>query len=664
VAKRSRPTARPSSPSGRSAPSAKGRGGLSGAFAGLGVLLVWALILGVPLIVTPTAVESFRLPKRMLAEWLGLASLLALSLSAALAPSSVGAAGERDGGRATPFWRRSAFLAVAPLTLVASVGLLTSGHAEHVRAALPDLWIGAACLVGWSWALSSERLERLLAGLGIPGALLAGLAILQFHDLYRPFAFSRGEETARLGVTSLAGNAGDLGAFLVLPVLVAQWRLAGGGGRRGQRGARGRLAVLLWAFVLVVCLYGVAVTQTLTVLAAVLAGSALFWLVRLPRRKAFAAVGGAIALAAVLALTVAPLRSRIAGEVGALREGRINQALTGRLDGWRTAWWMLEEHPVVGVGHGAYRSEFARAKLALIERGVPFYRGHVDPFFANAHNEILEAGAEWGLLGWLALGWGLWFLGRAAVRGFRAGSEEDETSGDGAAIRGRRADRALALGGLASVAVLSLGQFPFRIALAAYPALLLMAWVFRRADDREIDTATAAETAGARGGRFGRWLAWGAALVLVWALIDQTGRWRDLVAASKRLRVVEAVTAQAMASGGKVPDRVIGGSVRLLRQAERLDPSDVAVQAGLAGQYLLAGSPLRAEDALRRALKLEARPELYLNLGRALLAQGDREAAREAFTDAVRLAPRLLRQVPASLRPAIRRATLPPRAES
>lgn len=599
----------------------------------LGTLLVWVLILTVPLIIVPTAVDTFRLPKRMLAEWLGLASLLAFCLAAAL----------RRGGKGTVPWRSRAFLALAPMTVVATVGLLVTTHPEHVWEGLLDLWIGVACLVGWSLALVPDRLEKLLGGLSIPATLLAGFGILQFHDLYRPFAFTRGEEAARLGITSLGGNAGDLAAFLVLPVLVAQWRLA-------HRAGRGRR--LLWAAVLLVCLYGLAVTQTLTALAAVLAGSALFWLMRLSFRRAVGAVAAAAVAAVLLVVVVTPLRDRVSSGMERLREGQINQVLSGRLDGWRTALWMLEEHPVLGVGQGAYRAEFATAKLALIDRGVPFYKRHVDPFFANAHNEILEAGAEWGILGWLALAWGLWVLVRAVRTAF--GGAPPGPPGKG------RENLAFATGALTALAVLAVGQFPFRLALVAFPSLLLLAWVFRAADER----APAAESTGEQSRPDSaklRWLAWGGAAVLALALVGQSGRWADRIGASKRLRVVEAVTAQATSGGRRVPPRVLSGSVRLLRQAEQQAPADVAVRTALAGQALLAGEPHRAEELYERALALEPRPEIYLNLGRARLAAGDRSGAVDAFRDAVRLAPRLQRKVPQTMRGEIRRRAAPKR---
>jgi tetratricopeptide (TPR) repeat protein len=599
-------------------------------FSALGTLLLWALILLVPVVIAPTAANTFRLPKLMLAEWLGLASLLGLALGAVFGR-------RRPAQLPAPWWSR-ALVACAPVAVVVTLGLAVTDHPEHVRQALADLWIGIACLVGWSLALPSRTLERALAGFAIPGALLAGLGILQFHGIYRPFAFTGGEEADRLGVSSLAGNTGDLAAFLVLPALVAQWRVAEAGARRRDR--------VLWAAVLVLCCYGVAVTQTLTALAALLAGSALLWSLRLPWRKAVASLGALAVAAVVLLLVVAPVRQRLDRVVDRVTEGRLGSALSGRLDGWKAALWMVAEHPVLGVGHGAYRAEFVPAKLALLERGAKLYGHQRDPFFANAHNELLEVGAEWGVLGWIALAWALWMLVLAALRGM----------GEGPASR-----RGFALGALASFAVLSVGQFPFRLAIAAYPALVLMAWIFRTADeeapapggapDEEASRPDRGRLASRVGGRLGvRLGAGGLAAVLAVALVGQTGRWIDRVGASKRLRVVEAMTARATAAAGQVPPEVIRGNVRLLQRARELDPSDVAAPSGLAAQYLLSGNAARAEELYLEALALEPRPELYLNLGRARLATGEREAAIEVLRVAVRLNPSLRSEIPRTIK--------------
>jgi O-antigen ligase len=101
-----------------------------------------------------------------------------------------------------------------------------------------------------------------------------------------------------------------------------------------------------------------------------------------------------------------------------------------------------------------------------MDRGVAFYRDQTLGF-GNAHNEYLEVGAEWGIPGLLALPWGLLVLIQALRK----------TGGGG--------ERALAWAGTAALATLSLGDFPFQIALVAYPALLFLSWVLRTDTPRE-----------------------------------------------------------------------------------------------------------------------------------------------------------------------------------
>jgi O-antigen ligase len=214
------------------------------------------------------------------------------------------------------------------------------------------------------------------------------------------------------------------------------------------------------AAALALCLYSLALTQTLASLAAVAAGAVVLALLKLPRRKVLAGLAGAAVVATVLVLAVAPLRVRVAGKLQGLAEGDLNEVLTGRLDGWRAALWMMREHPLAGVGHGAYLPEYVPAKLALLDRGVEFLPGQLTPVFDNAHNELLNAGAEWGIPGLLALAWGLW------VVVFHAGRRESD-------------DRALVWSGLTALGVLSLAYFPFHVAMVAFPALLFLAWVLQ-----------------------------------------------------------------------------------------------------------------------------------------------------------------------------------------
>ena len=96
-------------------------------------------------------------------------------------------------------------------------------------------------------------------------------------------------------------------------------------------------------------------------------------------------------------------------------------------------------------------------------------------------------------------------------------------------------------------------------------------------------------------------------------------------------------------------------NLKLLQNAERLAPADSRLALARGSQFLLLDRPREAAAAYREALAVEARPEIYLNLGRALAAAGDRQAAAESFHRAETLAPWLSSRVPAELRRRSRR---------
>lgn len=582
-------------------------------------VLVWALLLVPPFVVRPSLADAFDLPKLMLSEVLALASLIPLAGRLA-----AGAAG----------WRASwAVRAALPAAAVATVGWAFSASPAHTRDALADLWIGAACLIAWSAALEPARLRRLLSGLTVPGSALAVLAIAQFHGLYRPFEFAAGEEGARLGVTSLAGNPGVLADYLVLPALAAQWLLARWWRRRPPAAAAAGLALAL-------CLYALAVTQTVTALAALAVGSAALWLAVLPRRRALAAlaVAGGLLLAAIG--LVSPLRQKVSATAAELAAGSWGRALEGRTDGWRTAAFMAVDRPLTGVGHGAYAAEFADAKLTLTDRGTAFFRGQKLPTFANAHNEYLEVAAEWGLPGALALGWALWVL-IARLRRRLAGGPADEES---AATDEGAVDAGLALGGSVALAVMAAGHFPFRVGLVAFPALLFLAWVLAPGDPG----AAPAEGEPAVKRRPRRLVAALLAAALVLALAGQAMRAGRQIEANRILHQVEQVSLMA---AGRAPAALFWTHVRLLERARALDPADSRIPLALGSQFLLLDRPEQAVEAYREALAVAPRPEIYLNLGRAQVAAGDVEGARESFRRAVVLDPRQRPLVPRELRP-------------
>ncbi len=416
----------------------------------LAIVAMWALIYTVPLLVVPGLHESFRTPKLLIGELLAIVSLIGL------APLLRGQ---------KVLWRdavcRPEVAALVPFLLLSAVSLATTAHPLHTRDALGSLAIGAACLIGWTGGFDRAQKERFLIGSLVPAALLALLAILQVHRIWEPLRFAGIGYDARLGVTALAGNPGDLGAFLVVPCLIGAWCL--------QR-LTGRVRIAA-ALALILCLYALGVTQTLAALAALAAGALIYVFRVLPRRRLLVGLAALAILGSLALVAVKPLRSRIAGKVEAVRSGDWNTLVTGRLDGWRAALLMWRENPWTGVGHGAYRPEFVPAKLELAHAGTRFFAQHNQPVFANAHNEPLEVAAELGWPGVLALVWGLGVIAFAALR----------STGT------RREDRALFHAGLAALGVLSIAYFPFRIALVAFPALLFLAWGLDPRNPQEVE---------------------------------------------------------------------------------------------------------------------------------------------------------------------------------
>jgi len=574
---------------------------------GLAEVALWLLVVLPPLFIVPSARESFRLPKLMLAEWLALASLVGLAwrLRAVAAV------------RWSGLTRLPVLRAVVPLVGVALASLGTTRHPLHARQATIDLAIGAACLAGWSLGFTASRLRRALLLMLWPAAGLSLLGILQFHGLYRPLQFLGTAAGSRLGVTSLAGNPGDLAGFLVLPCLVAQWRLA-------REGARAWTVTAL-----ALSVYCLAATQTFSALAAAALGSAVLWGMRLRGRLRMAAAGaaaGAAAVAAILVLVLPPLRARVEAKTIDLRAGQWNAALSGRLDGWRAASYLLAEHPLAGVGQGAFRAEFAPAKLALLDRGFPFYPDQPNAYFANAHDEVLEVGADLGWPGLAALAWGIGMLW-AALRRIGANGAEGEAG--------------FAWAGTAALAVLSLAQFPFRIALVAFPALLFLAWAFRaggQVGDSGIGGAAVS----------GRALGVALAALLALAWLGQTVRAERRIAASQLLGRVEALSVAAMRAG-RAPAGLLAANLAALDRAAALAPSEVEIEVARGGQFLVFGRAGAAIAPYERALALEPHPEIYLDLARAYLAVGDSPRARESLDRALRLSPWLRPQAPPGL---------------
>ena len=378
--------------------------------------------------------------------------------------------------------------------------------------------------------------------------------------------------------------------------------------------------VALAAVALALCLYGLIVTQTFSAIAGVAVGTIVFWGFQISRRRAalaVAAVAGALVL--VLAL-VGPFRERSLVKLAEVARGDWNSVLTGRLDGWRAAVWMVGEHPLTGVGVGAYRTEFVPAKTALLRDGVVFFVDQLNVVFANAHNELLEVAAETGWPGLAAFVFGLGMLVRRLLRRRAESSALDRRPRLG---RQRRDHRPVA------------GQFSVPDRRRSLADLSL-----RRLDARR------------RGERMKLVLRLLLPALLAVGLVAQAQRAANLTRAQRLCNMVERRTL-AMLRSGDLDKAKLRAHVAALGDAQKLDRADVAIPTLLGSQHLMLGELALARKVYLAAQRLEPRPEILVNLGKVSYSQAQGERAVRYFARAVALDPWLEREVPESLRAAV-----------
>ncbi len=138
---------------------------------------------------------------------------------------------------------------------------------------------------------------------------------------------------------------------------------------------------------------------------------------------------------------------------------------------------------------------------------------------------------------------------------------------------------------------------------------------------------------------------WIVLLLLVAALVGQLRLTVSRLGASRALDQVELRSKAALAAG-RASRILFAENLQVLRRAAELDPLEPGVPIARGAQHLLLGSAEAAEEAYLDALRLEPRPEIYLNLGRAQLLAGTPDAARKSFGTAVTLDPNLGQFIP------------------
>jgi O-antigen ligase len=400
---------------------------------------LWRIIVGcvllIPLLVSQTGKDSFRLPKELIfrAETLLLVSICAAVF---IVKKSV-PAGWRDAAVIIP---GAAILWSGITTLVATNRTLSVNAFQWIA--------GWAVIFVVTTALAGNRSVPVIYAALVPAAINAVLVLLQESDMWNPFFPGKSLEHALH--SGLIGNPNDVGTFLVAPVVACFALLFASKSNR-----------LLHIGTMLLLLVAVVANHTLTALAAISVGLIATVFMVSKRLTAVAVIVVAILVVAIVTF-FPPLRARYDRTVRFFSAGYYDSVLSGRALPFLAASHMFLDRPVTGVGPGCFKWEYFPYKVRIIRRYEKLALTGKTINYGEVHNDHLQILAESGLPGYALFVAALIVIGSASFVG-RGNTAESEFS--------RLASFPLAI----AFAVVALGQFPLELAAATAVNIYLFA---------------------------------------------------------------------------------------------------------------------------------------------------------------------------------------------
>jgi O-antigen ligase len=455
----------------------------------------------------------------------------------------------------------------------------------------------------------------------------AVLVILQELKIWTPFP-SSAETATHYGSVALLGNANDVGTYLVVPAIAAIVLAVTASGLRRW----------IYAGVGIVLVGGIAASGTRTALGALLAALIVFAIGH--SRRAALAVGAILILLALVILSPSTSMGRGVRELAeAVRDRDYQHLFSERLPPFLSTLDMARDHPLLGVGPGNFKYHYMAYRVGLRGRYPDRWLHGFAMNWGEVHNDHLQVAAETGLPGYalflLAIGIGSGIVGRQRAR---AGASSPEAT----FARAFRWPLATA------VFVICLAQFPLEIAAPRLMILTLAALcVTWSHDDQSLHSENGHPSRLAQN-FVATWLLRTAAIVAAAFAINQ------LCIAPYRgnliLREVAARSLQAQSLDDPRALDIAHTNLHDLDEAasgRRLDPA----------WYLLYGSNCEilerwndAVTAYTNALRVDDRPEIYVNRGLVRLRLGQTDLAVSDLATAARFNPSVLDQLDGELR--------------
>ena len=333
-------------------------------------------------------------------------------------------------------WRRPSWTIRIPWVLLPVAGIVVASALSALRATSVLVVAQSTILLSFYilllWMIANVVRDRrdvrwILAALLASGMLAALYGVLQYFGILPGPPGTTGLNA----VLSTMGNRNHLGGFLLYLIYPAIILLLG----NRARWSKASIAILI-SFALSVMLL---VRQAGTKAAFAVATIAFLvgWLtVRPPgfvraHRRRFIGFGGAIAVLCIFALIFGFLGIPSRTSSGSDREKpwliSMWEANSGGVRAWD--WWiaadMFTDHPVTGAGLGNYKLNFIPSKADFLstERGQAY--NYYIPAASQAHNELVQIGAELGVVGLIMLFGSLGTLAVSLWIRLKRSSEDD-----------------------------------------------------------------------------------------------------------------------------------------------------------------------------------------------------------------------------------------------
>jgi O-antigen ligase len=576
-------------------------------------------VLAAGLLIVPvifgSGLDTFRLPKELVFR--GEAIVLAM-LAVFLVTSR---------RRTWTFARRPEFLIAGAVVSWCLITTVTSTNRPLSIDSLITILTAAVIFIATCTAAQAVTLIAIDV-LMIACCANAILVILQELKIWTPFPSSV-ETATHYGSVALLGNANDVGTYLVVPAIAAIVLAVTASGLRRW----------IYAGVGILLVAGIAASGTRTALGALLAALIVF-AVSHSRRAALAVGAVMILLALVIASPSTSMGQGVRELREAVRQHDYQHLFSERLPPFLSALDMARDHPLVGVGPGNFKYHYMAYRIALRSHyPEPWLRGFAMNW-GEVHNDHLEVAAETGLPGYalflLAIGAG------SGIVGSRRRARAVASSQEATFARAFRWPLATA------VFVICLGQFPLELAAPRLVILTLAALcVTWSHDDRSEQSKNEHPSRLARN-LVATWLLRTAAIVAAGLAINQ------LCVAPYRgnliLREVAARSLQAQSLDDRHAIDTAHTNLHDLDQAARgrhLDPA----------WYLLYGTNCEilgrwdeADAMYTKALRIDDRPEIYVNRGLVRLHLGQADLAVADLATAARFDPNVIYQLDGELR--------------